>query len=64
MSGPQGSDPGQQWQPPGEGVDRSSEPTQVGQCSPWHAATAEPGRDLAGPGLHAVHRLPAVPAAG
>ncbi len=33
MSGPQGSDPGQQWQPPGQGGDRSSEPTQVG--SPW-----------------------------
>ena len=31
MSGPQGSD--QQWQPPGESGDRSSEPTQVG--SPW-----------------------------
>lgn len=33
MSGPQGSDPGQQWQPPGQAGDRSSEPTQVG--SPW-----------------------------
>jgi hypothetical protein len=31
MSGPHGSD--QQWQPPGEGGDQSSEPTQVG--SPW-----------------------------
>src|SRR5271167_2676443 len=41
MSGPQGSDPGQQWQPPGEGVDRSSEPTQVG--SPWQQQS--PGQD-------------------
>ncbi|OBG24505.1 DUF4333 domain-containing protein [Mycobacterium sp. 852002-51057_SCH5723018] len=33
MSGPHGSDPGHQWQPPGQGGDQSSEPTQVG--SPW-----------------------------
>lgn len=36
MSGPHGSDPGQQWHPPAEGGDRSQEPTQVGQVgSPW-----------------------------
>jgi hypothetical protein len=36
MSGPHGSEPGQQWQPPGEGGDRSQEPTQVGPVgSPW-----------------------------
>ena len=34
MSGPQGSDPGHQWQPPGQTGDQSSEPTQVAS-SPW-----------------------------
>lgn len=35
MSGPHGSDPGQQWQPPGQGGEQpsSEQPTQVG--SPW-----------------------------
>ena len=33
MSGPQGSDPGNLWQPPGEPDDRSSDETQVGM--PW-----------------------------
>ncbi|KAA1248563.1 DUF4333 domain-containing protein [Mycobacterium simiae] len=33
MSGPQGPDPRQQWQPPGQGGDRSSDPTVAG--SPW-----------------------------
>ncbi|ERR1700759_2701465 len=37
MSGPQGSD--QHWQPPGQGSDPSSEPTQVG--SPWQ----QPGHE-------------------
>ncbi|MEQ0621173.1 hypothetical protein ABLN73_15430, partial [Mycobacterium tuberculosis] len=27
MSGPQGSDPRQPWQPPGQGADHSSDPT-------------------------------------
>lgn len=40
MSGPQGSDPGHEWQPPGQGADRSSEPTQVG--SPWQQ---QPGQE-------------------
>jgi len=34
MSGPQGSDPGHEWQPPGQTGDQSSEPTQVAS-SPW-----------------------------
>ncbi|WP_407686591.1 DUF4333 domain-containing protein [Mycobacterium sp. HUMS_1102779] len=33
MSGPQGSEPDQQWQPPGHSGDQSSEPAQEG--SPW-----------------------------
>ena len=35
MSGPHGSDPGQQWQPPGQGGEQpsSEQPTQLG--SPW-----------------------------
>ena len=59
MSGPQGPD--QQWQPPGQGGDRSSEPTQVG--SPWQQQP-DPGGDVAGPGVHAARRVPAVPTAG
>ena len=62
MSGPQGSDPSQPWQPPGEGGDHSQEPTQVGVA--LAAATADPGGDVAGPGVHAARRVPAVPAAG
>ena len=40
MSGPQGSDPGQQWQPPGEGVDRSR--SQLRWATPWQQQP--PGR--------------------
>ncbi len=62
MSGPQGSDPGQQWQPPGEAGDQSSEPTQVAS-SPWQQQPGA-GGDVAGPGVHAARRVPAVPTAG
>jgi hypothetical protein len=41
MSGPQGSDPGQQWQPPGQTGDQSSEPTHVAS-SPWQQ---QPGQE-------------------
>lgn len=34
MSGPQGSDPRQPWQPPGQGADHSSDPT-VAAGYPW-----------------------------
>ena len=53
MSGPQGSDPGQQWKPPAEGGDRSSEPTQVAptwqqqpnQDETWQAPAYTPPAD-------------------
>ena len=43
MSGPQGSDPGHQWQPPGQTGDQSSEPTQVAP-SPWQPHQ-QPGQE-------------------
>ncbi|HVQ85790.1 MAG TPA: hypothetical protein VMS84_13760, partial [Mycobacterium sp.] len=39
MSGAQGSEPGHQWQPPGQSGDHSSEPTQVG--SSWQQQPGE-----------------------
>ncbi len=62
MSGPQGSDPGQQWQPPGEGGDRVPGTDQVG--SPWQQQPPTQDGTWQAPGVHAARRVPAVPAAG
>ena len=53
MSGPQGSDPNQPWQPPGQGDDQRPRTADPGGIA-LAATAADPGSDVAASGVHAA----------
>ena len=65
MSGPQGSDPNQSWQPPGKDADQQSadQPTQVARSDRLAAAAAAQEATWQAP-AYTPPRVSAVPTAG
>ena len=62
MSGPQGSDPNQSWQPPGHecrsAVRGPADPGGTDGISPGNSSSRRPGSDVASPRVHAARRYP------